>query len=187
MDIYLIRHTQTNTPKGLCYGQQNVGLADSFAQEVAALKQKLPNLAPDCQVYSSHLDRCLQLAEHLSSSIITDARLVEVNFGDWEGIPFNDIDPAVLQHWTDNFVHTPPPNGESFSDLCVRVGDFWQELLGSEHEQAVIITHAGVIRALLAHILKLPLAHAFHFRVDCGSVHKFQHSNHYTYIHYLNL
>ena len=56
-----------------------------------------------------------------------------------------------------------------------------------EAEQALIITHAGVIRALFAHILKLPTANAFQFRVDVGSVHKLQHLDNYTYINYINL
>jgi len=57
----------------------------------------------------------------------------------------------------------------------------------SKSEQILIITHAGVIRALLAYILKLPPANAFQFRVDVGSVHKLQHLDNYTYINYINL
>ena len=55
-----------------------------------------------------------------------------------------------------------------------------------DSEQVVVVTHAGVIRALLAHILKLPLANAFQFRIDSGSIHKLQHIDHYTFINYLN-
>ncbi|MEQ1530439.1 MAG: alpha-ribazole phosphatase [Methylococcales bacterium] len=187
MDIYLIRHTQTAATQGLCYGQYHVELADSFTDELAALQQKLPELKNDCRVYSSRLHRCLQLATHFSAAVITDERLLELNFGAWEGVLFNDIAPEALQYWTDNFVNSSPPNGESFTDLYLRAGAFWRELLATEAEQVLIFTHAGVIRALLAHILNLPLANAFQFRVDCGSVHKFQYLHEYTYIHYLNL
>ncbi len=186
MDIYLIRHTQTATAKGLCYGQTDVALADSFADEVTQLTLKLPAWQDNCRFYSSPLGRCLQLAHRFSHTIAMDERLLELNFGDWEGRRFDDLPPESVKQWTENFVQTAPPNGESFIDLCQRAGAFWQELLQQELEQAVIITHAGVIRALLAHILKLPLANAFQFRVDCGSVHKLQNLNQYTYIHYLN-
>ena len=186
MDIYLIRHTKTATVKGLCYGQSEVALADSFADEVRQLQQKLPELKPDCRVFSSALGRCLQLAELFSGAVTTDARLLELNFGAWEGSRFDDIQADVLQHWTDNFVHLAPPDGESFTDLCARAASFWQDLLATEAEQAVIITHAGVIRALLAHVLELPPANAFKLRVDTGSVHKLQYLNNYTYIDYLN-
>jgi alpha-ribazole phosphatase len=50
----------------------------------------------------------------------------------------------------------------------------------------LLITHAGVIRALLTHILQLPPGNAFKFRVDVGLVHKLQHINDYTYIQYVN-
>lgn len=186
MDIYLIRHTQTSAAKGLCYGQSDIALADSFAQETEALRQKLPELAEDCRFYSSTLSRCKRLADTLSDAVVIDERLLELDFGDWEGVFFDDIDAEALNHWTQHYVDFPPPNGESFTDLCRRAGHFWQELIETGLSQAVVVTHAGVIRALLAHILKLPPAAAFQFRVDHGSLHKFQYSHQYTTIHYLN-
>jgi alpha-ribazole phosphatase len=190
MDIYLIRHTKTDTLKGLCYGQSDVALADSFLEEASLLQQKLPKLKPNSLVFSSPLTRCVQLAGRLSDKVTIDARLSELDFGDWEYRRFDDIDIDVLQQWTDNFVHVAPPNGESFIDLCQRAGSFWQDVVHGMHpasEKILIITHAGVIRALLAHILKLPPANAFQFRVDLGSVHKLQHLDNYTYINYINL
>ena len=186
MDIYLVRHTKTDTEKGLCYGQSDVPLADSFGDEALQLQQKLPELHEDCKVFSSPLSRCLQLAERFSETVTTDARLLEIHFGDWENSHFDAIEADSLRHWTENFVHAAPPNGESFTDLCRRAGRFWQDLLSTETEQVLIITHAGVIRALLAHILELPPANAFQLRVDFGSVHKLEHRAGYTYIHYLN-
>jgi alpha-ribazole phosphatase len=186
MDIYLIRHTQTDTLPGLCYGQSDVALANSFAEEYLRLSRKLPEQRADYLVLSSALTRCLQLAERLSKNVVTDARLLEVNFGDWENCFFDDLDTEAVQHWTEHFVDSAPPNGESFSDLCARVDGFWRDLLGTDAEQVLIVTHAGVIRALLATILNLPPANAFQFKVDTGSVHKLQHLNAYTSIHYLN-
>ena len=190
MDIYLIRHTNTDTLKGLCYGQSDVALAKSFLEEAQQLQQKLPDLKSDTVVFSSPLTRCVKLAEKFSVNMITDDRLLELDFGDWESKSFNDIDADLLQHWSDDFVYAAPPNGERFIDLCQRAGSFWQDVVEGIHpasEQILIITHAGVIRALLAHILKLPPANAFQFRVDLGSVHKFQYFDNYTYINYINL
>jgi alpha-ribazole phosphatase len=187
MDIYLVRHTQTATPKGLCYGQKNVALAESFEHDVAMLKQKLPALKANCRVYSSELDRCLSLANQFSSLVKIDARLLELNFGEWEGLNFNDIPDKSLQFWTDNFVDYPAPKGESFTDLVRRVSDFWSDLITTDAEQVLIVTHAGVIRALLAHLLNCPLANAFQFQVAFGSVHKLRYENQYLHIEYLNL
>jgi alpha-ribazole phosphatase len=190
MDIYLIRHTKTDTLKGLCYGQSDVALAKSFFEEAHLLQQKLPEIKSNSLVFSSPLIRCVKLAERFCANVITDARLLELDFGDWEGRRFDDIDVAVLQRWTENFVHVSPPSGESFIDLCRRAGAFWQDVvygMNSASDPIFIITHAGVIRALLAYILKLPPANAFQFRIDVGSVHKLQYLDNYIYINYLNL
>lgn len=187
MDIYLIRHTRTAAPTGLCYGQTDVALADDFADDLLKLRGKLPDSFTKATLISSPLSRCRLLAERLGNEVVIDERLGELNFGDWEGRPFDNIDPDVLRHWTDHFVEVAPPNGESFSDLHRRIGGFWHELLQQPHEQVGIITHAGVIRALLAEVLKLPLANAFQLRVDPGSVHKLRQQNDYTYVDFLNL
>jgi alpha-ribazole phosphatase len=200
MDIYLIRHTQTAADPGLCYGQSDIALADSFPGEMANLHDKLPEFDEDCKVFSSPLTRCLQLAKTFSDTVTTDARLQELDFGEWEGKRFDDIDTAVLQHWTNNFVTAAPPKGENFEDLYLRAGSFWQDLLAAEApahaprlrpvgeaEQVLVITHAGVIRALLARALNLPLANSFQLRIDSGSVHKLRQADDYLYVEYINL
>lgn len=186
MDIYLIRHTQTATPKGLCYGQTDVALADSFNAERARLNEKLPERQADCVIYSSPLSRCTRLAETFSADVILDARLLEINFGDWENQRFAVFDTETVKQWADHFVTVSPPNGESFQTLCERTASFWQDLKNCTAQQVFVFTHAGVIRALLALILDCPPANAFQFKVDVGSIHKLQILNHYTYIHYLN-
>jgi alpha-ribazole phosphatase len=187
VDIYLIRHTKTNTEAGLCYGQSDVTLADSFGDEAQQIRDKLPELSANCLVISSPLKRCVALAQSFQRRVETDERLQEVDFGDWENQRFDDIEANLLKNWTENFVTMPPPNGECFNDLCCRAGSFWDDLLVKRQaEQVLIITHAGVIRALFAHVLQLPPANAFQFRVDVGSVHKLQHINNYTHIHYVN-
>ncbi|NOS88598.1 MAG: alpha-ribazole phosphatase [Methylococcaceae bacterium] len=187
MEIYLIRHTQAADAAGLCYGQTDVGLADSFPEDLQAVADKLPDFADDCRVFSSPLSRCVQLAENLFDQVDTDARIQELYFGDWEGQRFEGIDAAALQHWMDNFATEKPPNGESFADLYQRTGEFWQQLMTIDAAQVVIVTHAGVIRALLARVLNLPPTSAFQFRIDAGSVHKLQCLANYTYIDYINL
>lgn len=187
MDIYLIRHTKTAAINGLCYGQTDVALADTFAAEAQAIFKKLPDLSDNCLVYSSPLSRCLRLAEIFQQPVIVDDRLREVNFGDWENVRFDEIDQQALQHWTKHFVTQPPPNGESFNELCRRVGEFWDELTASTPaRQIVLIVHAGVIRSMLTHVLQLPPKNAFSLRVDAGSLHKLRYENDYTYIDYIN-
>jgi alpha-ribazole phosphatase len=186
MDIYLIRHTKTATEKRLCYGQSDVALSPDFEVDAQKLLEKLPDLSVECQVFSSPLSRCLQLAEKLSQTVTADKRLLELDFGNWENCFFDGLDSDVFRHWTEHYVDVSPPNGESFTDLCRRAASFWQEVVLLDREQVVIVTHAGVIRAILAHVLNLPLANAFRFHIDSGSIHKLQYINDYTFINYLN-
>lgn len=187
MEIYLIRHTPTATQKGLCYGQTDVDLTENYRAEFEKIRQKLPDIHENAQFFSSPLARCLKLAQFLSSNIQLDKRLLEINFGDWENQRFDELDEEKLRHWTENFVEIAPPNGESFHDLCERAEQFWQEITQLKTPQIFIVTHAGIIRALLARILQLSPKNAFQFCVDCGSVHKFQRVENYTHIHFLNL
>jgi alpha-ribazole phosphatase len=71
--------------------------------------------------------------------------------------------------------------------LYQRTGEFWQELLAHPSDQVIIVTHAGVIRAILARVLSLPPANAFQFRIDASSVHKLRCVDDYIYLEYLNL
>jgi alpha-ribazole phosphatase len=186
MDIYLIRHTQTAAAPGLCYGRTDIGLTAGFTEELQKIRAKLPPLASDCLVFSSPLQRCRLLAEALSGQVRFDDRLLEINFGAWENTPFTAIDEAALRYWTEHFVESTPPDGESFTDLWRRAGAFWQDLVCHEAEQVLVVTHAGTIRALLAQVLGLPLANAFQFRIGLSSVHKLHYTPDYTYIDYLN-
>lgn len=79
MPIHLIRHTQPDIPQGLCYGRLNVPLAASFADEARVLKEKLrEKQLTALPVFSSPSQRCLQLANALSTQVHSDARLMEI-------------------------------------------------------------------------------------------------------------
>ncbi len=85
MEIYLIRHTQPKVASGICYGQSDIGLANSFPEELASLKEELKHLLDDHNmVYSSPLSRCQKLAHSLFKEVIViDPRLMELDFGTW--------------------------------------------------------------------------------------------------------
>ncbi|TGD56691.1 alpha-ribazole phosphatase [Flavobacterium humi] len=168
MEIYLVRHTETVCEKGICYGQSDVGLREDYRQLFADIKAQLPSNAV---YYSSPLQRCTLLADYLSgSNYSTDARLMEMHFGDWELQKWDLIAPEELNPWMEDFVNVPVPNGESFVDLHARVLDFIETELQNRSQPIVIVTHAGVIRSLLCKITNLPLAEAFTNKVDFGQV-----------------
>lgn len=171
MDVYLIRHTSLAILSGICYGQSDVEPADSFSDEVQTLRSNLPKDIEHFTTYSSPSNRCLRLARELvAGDIITDDRLLELNFGDWELQQWDDIPSARLERWMENFVAEPCPNGESYEDLFERVMDFWKELQNTQDHNVVLITHGGVIRCLLSHVLNIPLESSFRLEIGLGSV-----------------
>lgn len=186
MEIYLIRHTKTVAQTGLCYGRTDLDVSDDFLAEAKKIKTKLPEFENNCVIYSSPLQRCQKLAVYFCNANLIDERLQELDFGDWENCLFDDLPSEEVANWTENFVVCAPPNGESFSNLVQRVDAFWQMLQTQNTQTVFIVTHAGVIRALLAIILQLPLKNAFQFQVDYGSVHKLRYVDGYTYVVYLN-
>ncbi len=182
MEIYLIRHTKTVAQTGLCYGRTDLEVGDNFLAEAKKIKTKLPEFENSCVIYSSPLQRCQKLAAYFCNANLIDERLQELDFGDWENCLFDDLPSEDVANWTENFVACAPPNGESFSNLIQRVDAFWQMLLSQNTQTVFIVTHAGVIRALLAIILQLPLKNAFQFQVDYGSVHQLRYVDGYTYV-----
>ncbi len=169
--IYLVRHTTPDVEKGTCYGRTDLPVMHTFAQELAEVKSVLPNLT-QTQIYSSPLQRCHHLAKALAAEqaqdlpLITDNRLMEMHFGDWEMQKWDDISPDKLQIWMHNFVETPTPNGESHREVHTRSMDFWHEKFALPHETYCIVTHYGVIQSLLAYLLHIPLDKLF--RIDMG-------------------
>jgi alpha-ribazole phosphatase len=193
MEVYLIRHTKPNIEKGICYGQSDVPLSESFKKEAEILMKHLP--AKFNVIYSSPLARCDKLATYIANShqlmansLKTDERLVEMNFGDWELKNWDAIDQSQLNSWMQDFVSVKVPNGENFEELYSRVSSFVDELLKGQHEKVAIVTHAGVIRSVVSKILEVPLKNVFKLPVDYSSVTKLNISGDgcYCNIEFLN-
>ena len=174
MEVYLVRHTTPDVPKGMIYGQLDVSLNQGFEAEAIKVISKLP---PQLDVhYASPLERCKLLSEKIQATHKKlDDRLKEVNFGDWEGKYWDDIPKAELDPWMEDYIHQSPPNGESLLAMQSRVMEFWKEILQNHKNQKVIlITHGGVIRILRGHLEHIPLYKIFDLKVDYGAVFKYQ-------------
>jgi len=175
MELYLVRHTTPDVMAGICYGQTDLDVAASFAQEAEQLHEKLKHLQRP-MLYSSPLQRCLKLAsataEQLNfGEVKQDPRLLELHFGEWEMQAWNDIPRGVIDVWAEEHVMKAPPQGESFHALHLRAKSFLDEVGAIEGAgPAVVFTHAGVIRALVAEALNLPLMHAFRLQIGYASI-----------------
>ncbi len=169
MRLYLVRHTSVDMPKGICYGQTDVELADTFPQELADVRHRLHGITFD-KTYSSPLKRCAILARELSDEIIVDARIKEYNFGEWERKTWNEIYASDKgKEWFNDYVNTLCPKGESFAMMLHRVRVFIEHLSQSD-ENILIVTHAGIIRAFLILLENYSVEKAFDTHVVYGQV-----------------
>ncbi|MDE5421728.1 alpha-ribazole phosphatase [Ancylomarina sp. DW003] len=161
MILHLIRHTKVNVEPGVCYGQKDVELLESYPEELEAVKNSIADLKFDAY-YSSPLTRAKILATDLfGEAVILDDRLMELNFGDWEGKAWDEIKDPFLDKWMEDFVNKKCSNGESFVMLHERVVQFLDEIKKLEHEHIAIVTHGGVIRTIQAIHKQIQLKEAF--------------------------
>lgn len=168
MEIYIIRHTTPDIPDGLIYGQMDVDLNPDFEKEAGQVLKKLSRKVN--YVFSSPLTRCLKLATLISEDVVTDTRLMELDFGEWEGQKWDNINKKELQRWMADYVKRSPPGGESMQDLEQRALSFWNDLKGTEAECIAVVTHAGIIRTLCTYVKKQPLVSAFDMEIPFGAV-----------------
>ena len=174
MEVYFIRHTTPLIAKGICYGQTDLELASTFQEEYSGVLKQLPSTFET--VYSSPLKRCLLLAKILKSErLIQDSRLMELNFGDWEMKPWDNLPKEELTRWMEDYVQIAPPGGESMMDLKNRVLTWWDSLLSSGYQRLAVVTHSGVIRVMNAYLSNIPLSEAFNrINIPYGGITAFR-------------
>ena len=193
MEVYLVRHTSVDVPRGICYGQSDVPVRETFPQEAAAVKAKLQHLVekgflPDSApveashagqplhfdaVYTSPLSRCTRLAEFCGyGDAPREPRIKEMNFGDWEMQDYNSIKDPHLLVWFNDWVNVRTSGGESFADQLHRVGEFLQELKDSGKENVLLFCHGGVLACAKVLGGKIGVREAFSTLDDYGSIIK---------------
>lgn len=159
-----VRHAPADTTagegKGFCgWSDPPADLSDEHG--LATLRSALPE---EVTIVSSDLWRATQTADAIarrnSKRLPNNAQLREQNFGAWEGKSYDAID--LTEFWR-NPAMTAPPSGESFAEVCDRVGREILKLNEVGESEIVAVAHAGSIRAALALALNLPPAQALAF------------------------
>lgn len=167
MKVYLIRHTSVAVSKGVCYGQKDVPLNTSFEDEARFIKERLGSIRPEA-VFSSPLSRCFRLACFCGfNNAIVDEQLKELNFGDWEGKEWDNIDMSI---WASDWINIPAPNGESFIKMYERVASFLDKLREESYKTVFVFTHGGVINCARIYFGQTDLNNAFDWVPQYGEI-----------------
>lgn len=170
MKITLIRHTSVDVPKGICYGYTDVPLKETFPEEAAVTHKNISTKSFDV-VFTSPLSRCTRLAEYCGyPHAIRDARLKELNFGEWEMQRFEHITDPRIQEWYNDYLNVPATGGESFMMQFQRISAFLDELKQHDHENVAIFAHGGVLICAQIYAGILKAEEAFHSIAPYGAV-----------------
>ena len=150
--LFLVRHGEsTYNAEGRLQGQADPPLSPRGRAEAEALAQVLDGIAP-ARVISSDLLRARETAALLGHpEAPTDARLREIDVGEWEGRPLSEFPPGPEPSWRGGPL--VPPGGEAWPELVARVGGVVDELLAGGGPW-LVVAHGGVVRAAVAYLTR---------------------------------
>lgn len=173
--ILLLRHEETENPRGILYGQMDVPLSLRGRRKTEELVEKLSHFKIEA-VYGSDLCRARYgaelLAEKTGVPLTLTPLLREIDFGKWTGLTFEELlripdfrkrlkDPEKMR----------PPGGETLKRLSERALRVISEIRSRFSEGLVVIfAHGGLNRGLMARLLDIPLNRFFSLEQRPGAV-----------------
>jgi alpha-ribazole phosphatase len=146
--LHLLRHGAPETP-GLLMGRTD---GTPTRAGIAACVAQVADLDVTALVSSDLLRAraaAAAIGERLQRPVTIDPRWRELDFGDWDGLPADALDPAASASFWNDPDANPPPGGERWSVLVARVAAA-QAAIGQSG--TLVVTHGGAIRAALAHL-----------------------------------
>lgn len=177
--IYFVRHGHIDLGgERRCIGVTDIPLSAQGSVDALMIREKLTNVAFS-QIKCSNLLRAVQTAKiiaadrNLSCEIIPELR--EMALGKWENRSFREIAeefPEEYKKRGENIATYRTPQGESFTDCYLRVIPFFEKVMKNLQNNILMVTHAGVNRVILCHVLNLPLTEVLKVKQDYGCINK---------------
>ncbi|WP_284644762.1 histidine phosphatase family protein [Paenibacillus silviterrae] len=167
--FYLIRHGETewNAGQQRYSGRTDIELSEHGRQQAIQAAELLKEARYN-RVIASTLTRAKQTAEPIAAihglKMQTDERLVEADFGQWEGLYAHVIHKEYADQWQ-AWVADPSDvraggTGETRAEIADRMTRFLQEAaVEYAEERIVVVSHSTAIRLTVASILGMPLHH----------------------------
>jgi probable phosphoglycerate mutase len=176
--LVLIRHGATeHSAQRRFSGRNTLPLTPAGQAQAAALARRAAVLGDVASVVTSPLLRAKQtaavLADALCVPIRTDDGLAEIDFGEWEGLSYAEVEqgwPTELAAWYRS-PDVPPPAGESMTDATARVRQARNRIVASAPGRTtVVVSHVTPIKILLRLALDAPPTAIFRLHLDPASM-----------------
>jgi len=178
MDLVLIRHARPVLPPAdqpaICYGRLDLALTEPCSPTPAQMAAPLHAHAP-ARIVTSPAARARDTASLLAQTLAApvpcqiEPRLQELDFGAWEGQPWDAIARADLDAWAADLMGARPHGGESAAQVMARVSAWAGDVQTSGEACWWVVAHAGPIRMLAAHWLGVPLAQTLQWSLGFGA------------------
>lgn len=192
--FWLIRHGEpAEQMRHRCYGSLDVELSGTGRAQMARVAEYL-KAEPVTAFYASPRSRALDSARILAAAsscpvqVVADLR--EIDFGDFEGLPYEEIAaryPETYRQWMETPAAVRFPNGESFPEMRSRVLGAFETILREREGQTVaIVSHGGVNRILLAGALQIPDDCIFRLAQDYAAINLLVLTDGLPSVHLLN-
>jgi len=178
MRVTFIRHGASEWTGGsrLC-GQTDVALSELGHRQAAALAERLADRRFDA-LWSSPLRRASDTAGYIGAvighAVVTDARLAEMDLGQFEGARFADL-PVGPGTFRDRWQKSPAtvrfPQGENLREVAQRAWTVLQELYDRHpNGHVAVVSHMFTLSALLCRVQRIRVARFRAFAIDVGSI-----------------
>jgi alpha-ribazole phosphatase/probable phosphoglycerate mutase len=180
--LLLIRHARSTMAGRFC-GHSDPPLSDAGREQLSQIVRRLERW-PVARICTSDLKRAYDTASAVASSrslpLLVRTGLREINFGEWEGRSWEEIearDPAAASEWLARYPLATPPGGECLADYRGKVEKELRTLLeASGQECSAVVTHAGFIRTALAMILGIPEKSMHRIELEYGGITVLHHA-----------
>ena len=165
--LLLIRHGESKAnEKKFFAGNLNVELSEKGKEQAVLTANYVAEHYQVDRIYASDLSRAYNtakpLADKLSKEIVATKSLREIYAGDWEGMPFSELQTqykADYAVWLQDIGNARCSLGESVEELAVRIWEAIENIVKENAGKTVAIaTHATPIRTLLCRLKGLPLS-----------------------------
>ncbi len=182
--IDLLRHGVLAT-SGLFCAHANEPLSDKGMQQLMKATHANTQSSQWDVILSSPHRRCRDFAHLLATQHNTELHVEdafkEMDFGRWVGMSYETVwkqDSHLLKQLWQSPESFTAPDGEPMKTFVKRVQQAWNILLKHyRHQSILLITHAGVVRVVLAEALNIPYANTQTFNIDYA---QFTRLNYYS-------
>lgn len=178
MALYYVRHGETSwNALHKIQGRMDIPLSKTGKEQAKELKEILKDIHFD-MVFSSPLLRAYETAsiivEDRNLNIIRDDRLLEMNYGDCEGMDHSRKELVVQR----GMFASRYPNGESYMDVAKRVYSFLDEIKEKYRDKDIlIVAHYGVGRILNSYFYSMTNEEFIGFKIGNCTYRKYEFKN----------